>query len=220
MTPPDRPAAVLWDMDGTLIDSEPTWIRCQRSLAHEHGATWTETDGLDLVGADLPRTAAALQRAGVGLAAEAIVERLENDVLEALRQEITWRPGALALLGEMKTAGWLTAIVTTSSSAMAAAVVAAAPRKSFDTVVAAESSPAPKPAPDPYLQAAQLLRVPIAACIAIEDSSTGLASAIAAGAVCIAVASQAPLRTPPRGAIWSTLADRTLDDLAALLRSC
>ena len=70
------PAAVLWDMDGTLVDTEPYWMRAELELIREFGGTWTEEDALQVVGAGLWDAAAVFQRAGVDLPADEIVERL------------------------------------------------------------------------------------------------------------------------------------------------
>lgn len=217
MTALDGLPAVLWDMDGTLIDSESVWIDCQVHLARGYGGDWSTADGLELVGADMATTAAALQRRGVRLSAEDIIAMLDAAVLASLRTSILWRPGVPNLLESIAAAGWRSAIVTTSAMVLAEVVRQAAPAGSFGAVVAAGSTARPKPAPDPYWKAAELLETPISRCVAIEDSTTGLRSAIASGAVCIAVPNLTPLPVPPRGARWATLAGRTPEDLAALL---
>src|SRR4051812_3392235 len=112
------PAAVLWDMDGTLIDSEPVWIDSQVRLVEEHGGAWTRADGYALVGADMPATAIALQKAGVREGEAAIIDRLTREVIASLGAAIEWRPGALELVRELQSAGIPQAIVTTSIRAL------------------------------------------------------------------------------------------------------
>ena len=78
----DLPAAVLWDMDGTLVDTEPYWIECEHQLVNEFGGTWTEHDAASLIGSDLLDTATTLRAAGVDLEPVALVNRLMDGVIE------------------------------------------------------------------------------------------------------------------------------------------
>ncbi|MBM7510550.1 HAD superfamily hydrolase (TIGR01509 family) [Nocardioides cavernae] len=213
-----RLAAVLWDMDGTLIDSEPIWIAQQFVLAEKHGGTWSQEQGLALVGADMQDTAVAMQTAGVDMEAAVLVATLERAVIDSLRQSVPWRPGARELLTELRLEGIACAIATTSSNEMASLVAAAAPEGAITVVVGSEDVTRTKPSPEPYLRAAELLGVRASDCVAIEDSANGLASAIASGATSIAVPNDAVL--PERGdfVVWPTLAGRTVADLRALVR--
>ena len=213
-----RLAAVLWDMDGTLIDSEPIWIAQQFVLADKHGATWSREQGLALVGADMHDTAVAMQAAGVDMEAAVLVATLERAVIDSLRQSVPWRPGVRELLSELKLEGIACAIATTSSNEMASLVAAAAPEGAIAVVVGSEDVAQTKPSPEPYLRAAELLGVRASDCVAIEDSANGLTSAIASGATSIAVPNDAVL--PERGdfVVWPTLAGRTVADLRALVR--
>jgi HAD superfamily hydrolase (TIGR01509 family) len=205
-------------MDGTLIDSEPIWIAQQFALAEEHGATWSQQQGLALVGADMHDTAVAMQAAGVDMESAVLVATLERAVIDSLRQRVPWRPGARELLDELKLEGVACAIATTSSNEMASLVAAAAPQGAITVVVGSEDVTQTKPSPEPYLRAAELLGVRASDCVAIEDSANGLASAIASGATSIAVPNDAVL--PERGdfVVWPTLAGRTVADLRALVR--
>ena len=216
MTP--RLAAVLWDMDGTLIDSEPIWVAQQFVLAEKHGATWSREQGLALVGADMHDTAVAMQAAGVDMEAAVLVATLERAVIDSLRQSVPWRPGVRELLSELRLEGIACAIATTSSNEMASLVAAAAPKGAIAVVVGSEDVTQTKPSPEPYLRAAELLGVRASDCVAIEDSANGLASAVASGATSIAVPNDAVL--PERGdfVVWPTLAGRTVADLRALVR--
>ncbi|MBD3924504.1 HAD family phosphatase [Nocardioides cavernae] len=205
-------------MDGTLIDSEPIWIAQQFVLAEKHGGTWSQEQGLALVGADMQDTAVAMQTAGVDMEAAVLVATLERAVIDSLRQSVPWRPGARELLTELRLEGIACAIATTSSNEMASLVAAAAPEGAITVVVGSEDVTRTKPSPEPYLRAAELLGVRASDCVAIEDSANGLASAIASGATSIAVPNDAVL--PERGdfVVWPTLAGRTVADLRALVR--
>lgn len=185
---PTRPAAVLWDMDGTLADTEPYWMAAERALVAEFGGSWSDADALQMVGLALPDAAAVLQGAGVAMEASAIVDRLTADVIDAIEQRgVPWRDGARELLEEIRRAGIPTALVTMSMREMALSIVGQIPFTGFDVVVAGDDAARPKPFPDPYLQAASALGVDPAASIALEDSPTGIRSALAAGTVVIGV---------------------------------
>ena len=213
-----RLAAVLWDMDGTLIDSERIWIAQQFVLAEEHGSSWSHEQGLALVGADMHDTAVAMQAAGVDLAAEALVARLERAVIDSLRTSVPWRPGVIDLLHELQREGVPCAIATTSSHEMAALVADAAPPGAISVVVGSEDVTRTKPSPEPYLRAAELLGVRIDDCVAVEDSPNGLRSAIASGAASLVIPNDAALPDEGDFTRWPTLAGRTVADLRALVR--
>jgi HAD superfamily hydrolase (TIGR01509 family) len=193
---PHLPAAVLWDLDGTLVDTEPAWIEAEHRLAAEHGVEWTEEDGEAMVGSALPRAAAIMQERGVDLPADQIIDRLERGVFEIIGAHVPWQPGALELLTELRDEGVKCALVTMSFRAMADRIVAGAPTGVFAAVVAGDEVTHGKPHPEPYLRAAELLRVDIRRCVAIEDSPTGLAAAEASGARVVAIQRVVPV--PPR----------------------
>lgn len=212
------PAAILWDMDGTLVDTEPYWLTAERELVHSYGGTWTHEDGLSLVGSGLWTTAEIFQGRGVELSADEIVYHLTDRVLDQIRIEVPWRPGAVELLEAVKAAGIRTALVTMSIRRMADYVVSAFDFPAFDIVVAGDNVTHSKPHPEPYLRAAELLGVPAELCVAIEDSATGLASALASGATSIGVPLHVPLEEGTGHTIWHSLEGRTVDDLAAVFR--
>jgi HAD superfamily hydrolase (TIGR01509 family) len=202
-------------MDGTIVDTEPFWIRAETALVERFGGAWSPEQGLTLVGRGLEDSAGVLQRAGVRLAVPEIVDALTDDVVGMLGEGLPWQPGALELLRALRDAGVPTALVTMSVRRMAEAIAAAIPFPAFDAIVSGTDATRPKPFPDPYEQAAALLGVDPADAVAIEDSPTGLASAVAAGATVVGVPHLVPL---PDGAwtIWPTLAGRGLADLEAI----
>jgi HAD superfamily hydrolase (TIGR01509 family) len=185
-----RPAAVLWDMDGTLVDSEPYWIAAESELARDFGVSWTHEDGLSLVGNPLTVSGTILQDRGVDLPVDEIVDRLLHRVTEQVRESIPWQPDARALLDEVVAAGIPCALVTMSYRTLADAMLAHVPGV-FDVVVTGDAVTHGKPHPEPFLTAAQRLGVDIHDCVAIEDSPSGTASAHASGAVTIAVKREA-----------------------------
>ena len=180
--------AVLWDMDGTIVDTEPYWIAAEYEIVAAAGGTWSHEHAMAVVGADLTYTGQYLREHGsVDAEPHEIVEMLLDRVVASVQQEVPWRPGARALLAELSAAHIPTALVTMSWRRFAAEVVNALPEGSFNELVVGDDVDNGKPHPEPYLLAAQKLGVDIAHCIAIEDSPTGVASAAAAGAVVLAV---------------------------------
>ncbi len=183
-----RPAAVLWDMDGTIVDTEPYWIECEYELVAEFGGHWDQEKAHSLVGNDLRVSAAILRdRGGVDMPIDDIVNRLLDGVIERVRRKVPWRPGARDTLLALRKAGIPCALVTMSWTRFADAIVQSLPRGTFDVVITGDEVKNGKPPPEPYLTAANRLGVRAKDCIAIEDSPTGIASAVAAGCRTFAV---------------------------------
>jgi HAD superfamily hydrolase (TIGR01509 family) len=213
----DRPAAVLWDMDGTLVDTEPYWIACEFDLVAQYGGTWSLEHAHNLVGGALLESAEYLRKHGsVPLGAEEIVDRLVDGVVNRVREHIPWRPGAQALLERLVADGVPCALVTMSYRRLADAVLAGLPPGTFATVVAGDDVRNGKPHPEPYLTAAARLGVGPADCVAIEDSPTGVASAEAAGVPVLAVTHLLPIPDGPGRHVVETLDGLTPADLRAL----
>lgn len=183
------PLAVLWDMDGTLVDSEHYWSISQNRLANQYGAVWTEEDEKGVIGSSLYESSDLIKRKfGIeDRSVQEIIDHLTDEVIEQLKTVLPWRPGALELLLDLKQAGIKTALVTMSMRRMALAVAESIPFPAFDEVVAGDDVRFGKPHPEPYLTAAKRLGVDPSDCIAFEDSVTGLNSAAAAGTHAIGV---------------------------------
>jgi HAD superfamily hydrolase (TIGR01509 family) len=212
-----RPAAVLWDMDGTLVDSEEYWLSSEQNLAQEFNGTWEAQDGLDLIGMSLYYSTKVMKaKMGLELEPDEIINRLTDDVVAQLAVSIPWRPGAQELLRELKRRGIKTALVTMSMKRMAESVADQIPFKAFDVIVAGDMVSEGKPHPEPYLMAARLLGVAPEDCVAFEDSHTGLSSAEAAGTKAVGVTNIVPLPEKPGRIIWPTLEGVTLRDLRKL----
>jgi HAD superfamily hydrolase (TIGR01509 family) len=210
------PAAVFFDMDGTLVDTEPYWMRAEEELVTSFGGTWTHEDGFALIGSGLWHSAAVLRGRGVARTDDEIIEHLTSRVLEQVDVEVPWRPGARELLSDLKDAGIPTALVTMSLRRMADHFAAAFDFDAFTVVVGGDEVEHSKPHPAPYLRAAELLGVDPTHSIAIEDSTTGLASAVASGAISIGVPLHLALTEGLGYTIWPTLAGKSVADLAAL----
>lgn len=205
-------------MDGTLVDTEPYWMVSETALVSAWGGTWTHEDGMTLVGAGLWHSARVLQGRGVDLGEDEIVDRLTDGVLEQVAEHgIPWRPGAQSLLRELRDARVPTGLVTMSIRRMALQIADALDFDGFDVVVSGSDVEHAKPHPQPYLMAADQLGVDISACVAIEDSVPGAASAASAGAAVVAIPFHVPLPESRDYTLWDSLEGRTVADLRALL---
>ncbi|MFC5379656.1 HAD-IA family hydrolase [Aquipuribacter nitratireducens] len=197
-TSPPLPAAVLWDMDGTLVDTEPLWLRAETDLVTEHGGRWTLEDGLSLVGNPLIVSGRTIvERTGIRLSPQQVVDALLVRMVAAVRSAPPFRPGARELLEECVAAGVPAALVTMSYADLAGAVVDALPPGTFTTVVTGDAVVHGKPHPEPFLTAAARLGVDPSRCVALEDSVPGVASAEAAGCRVVAVPLHVPLDDAP-----------------------
>jgi HAD superfamily hydrolase (TIGR01509 family) len=211
------PAAVLWDMDGTLVDTEPYWIAEERTLVERHGGVWTDEHAHQLVGNDLMVSAEyILAHSPIELTPIEVVQELLAGVVARVAQHVPWRPGARELLASCVADGVPCALVTMSWESLATAVVRNLPRGSFTAVVTGDVVSHGKPHPEPYLAAARLLGVELGACIAIEDSPPGVASAVAAGIPTIAVPHHVEVPETLGAVQISTLAGLTPPDLLKL----
>jgi len=204
--------AVLFDMDGLLIDSEPLWLEAETAVMARLGADWTEADQVQLLGGSLERTVRyLLAKATRPAPPEVIGEWLMSGIAELVRRRgVPVRPGARELLAEVAQAGLPSALVTSSERRFMNAVLAGT-GLSFDVLVCADDVTATKPDPEPYLLAAKLVGVPPGDCFALEDSPNGVASAEAAGCRVIAVPSLVPISPAPGRVVVRSLLDLQAD---------
>lgn len=214
--------AVLWDMDGTLVDTEPYWFRAETSLTAEHGVPWTHEQATALVGNSLPTSAAILREAGVGLGIRQIIDTLVDSVIDQVREAVPWRPGARELLAEIRDADVPCVMVTMSERKLASEIHRLLPSGTFEFVISGDMVERGKPDPQPYDLAVERLSATCGVLsreriVAIEDSLPGLASAKAAGVVTLGVPNMVALPDGPGHTLWPTLEGRGLADLRRLL---
>ena len=211
------PAAVLFDLDGTLIDSEPYWMQSERELAAEHKTEWSQEDGDKLIGMSLYDSSRLIkQQLGSELHHEEIIDKLTDGVNKQLARSIPWRPGAEALLRELRRKKVKTALVTMSMRRTALQVVETIPFKAFDVVVAGDDVVHGKPHAEPYVKAATLLGVDPRDCVAFEDSITGILSAEAAKTKAVGIPNMMIIPQHEGRILWATLEGVTLKKLREL----
>ena len=215
----DLPAALLFDMDGLLVDTEGTWYVVEAELMAELGGPWDEQHQLALFGGSLEQSArymlGLVDRPDVTEAwvAEAMVDGM---VRQLGGGPVAWRPGAHALLAAAVEAGVPCALVSSSMRRVVDAVLEAVGRHHFVATVSGDDVERTKPHPDPYLLAAELLGVPASSCVALEDSEIGAASARAAGCRTVVVPSLVPVADETADLVVGSLAELDLASLGRL----
>ncbi|MBT2247606.1 HAD family phosphatase [Arthrobacter sp. BHU FT2] len=214
--------AVLWDMDGTIVDTEPYWIAAEHALVEAHGGTWSHEQAMQLVGQSLTFSAGLLQKAGVAMEIREIIDTLTSQVISSVRQQVPWRPGARELLEDLHQSGVRCALVTMSEGPLARQVVDSLPRQYFEFLVTGDTVTRGKPHPEAYLTAVERLRetdphLHLGHCVALEDSAPGVAAAVASGVATVAIPHIVPLPEHSHYTLWDTLEGRTREDLEQLL---
>ncbi|VXB32198.1 HAD-superhydrolase, subIA, variant 3 family protein [Arthrobacter sp. 9AX] len=209
-------------MDGTIVDTEPYWIAAEHALVEAHGGTWSHQQAMQLVGQSLTFSAGLLRQAGVDLEIREIIDHLTAEVVASVRKQVPWRPGARELLEDLHQAGVRCALVTMSEGPLAREVVASLPRPYFEVIVTGDTVTQGKPHPEAYLKAVELLQTtdPDLSrdnCVALEDSTPGVAAAVASGVATVAIPHIVPLPEDEGYFLWESLAGRSLADLEDLL---
>jgi HAD superfamily hydrolase (TIGR01509 family) len=214
---------VLFDMDGTLVDSEGLYTVALTELAAEYGGRLSAAARLATVGVGT-LDSMTIVHADIGQPwrdPAVSAARLEDRVMELFAGGLRWRPGARELVLQVRAAGIPTALVTSTVRRLVTVALPTLGPENFDAVVCGDDVAATKPDPAPYLTAARLLGVPAAACVAVEDSPAGVASARAAGMPVVAVPQEVPV--PPADGVHhvSSLTDvdlTLLTEIPAILQ--
>ncbi len=190
--PPPLPAAVVFDNDGLLLDTESVWTRAEQDLFERRGLEFTPADKLELVGTSAEIAGGILERrlGEPGGAAE-LIEELNVLVVAELEHGVEAMIGARDLLEQLRERGTPLALVSNSPLRFVRrSIELAGFEEHFDVIVSAHEVAAPKPAPDPYLEACRRLGIePGPEVVALEDSPTGVAAARAAGLTVIGIPS-------------------------------
>jgi HAD superfamily hydrolase (TIGR01509 family) len=216
-----RPAAVVFDNDGLLLDTEDAWTRAEVVLFRRHGGEFTLEHKRDLIGSSHTVAAGKIERMlrAPGRGQELIAELHALVMAEALN-DVRPRPGAVELVAALHEAGIPIAVASNSPRDFLDRVMATAGvTGSFDVTVAGDEVEHPKPAPDVYLAACARLGADPSASVGIEDSPTGAAAAKRAGMTVVGVPYIPDMAIPHADVVAESLADAVVYDACGLVPS-
>ena len=213
--------AVVFDMDGVLIDSEPVWERVRRKFVADRGGRWPEDAQDRMMGMSTAEWSAYISEDfGLRLPAPRVAELVVAAMAAEYQAHLPLLPGAVDAVRDLS-ARWPLAVASSAPKSLIEAVLdISGLRPAFAAAVSSEEVPRGKPAPDVYLEAAARLQVPPASCAAVEDSSNGLRAAAAAG--CAVIAVPRPEYPPAADAlgqasvVLDSLTELTADTITAL----
>ena len=213
--------AVVFDMDGVLIDSEPVWERVRRKFVADRGGRWPEDAQDRMMGMSTAEWSAYISEDfGLRLPAPRVAELVVAAMAAEYQAHLPLLPGAVDAVRDLS-ARWPLAVASSAPKSLIEAVLdISGLRQAFAAAVSSEEVPRGKPAPDVYLEAAARLQVPPASCAAVEDSSNGLRAAAAAG--CAVIAVPRPEYPPAADAlgqasvVLDSLTELTADTITAL----
>lgn len=209
-------SAVCFDMDGTLVDTEPLWHRSLIAMCAAEGVEWTQADCDRYVGKPMELWIADMRSRGMPGTDDALRSRAVHLVADAVGDDVPWLPGARELLAALADARIPTALVTNAGRANADAILRAAPAGALEVVVTSDDVAHAKPHPEPYLTAARLLGVDPAAVIGVEDSGAGAHAVVAAGMELWFVRSHSPDPGFEPARSVASLAEVTVDEVLAV----
>jgi HAD superfamily hydrolase (TIGR01509 family) len=206
--------AVMFDMDGLIVDSEPFWFEVECSIMERLGGDWDDRDQAALVGGSLDRSLDYLLAKATRPASREAVGRWMVDGMVALltTRPVPVLPGALALIAEVAAAGVPYALVTSSERPVMEAVLDSL-KITFPVAICGDDVTASKPDPEPYLLATAKLGADPGQSVVLEDSPNGVAAAEAAGCLVVAVPSIVPISPAPGRRVVSSLADLSLAEV-------
>ena len=213
-----RPAAVVFDNDGLLLDTEDAWTRAEVKLFERHGRVFTASHKRDMIGSSHLIAAGKLERMldlpGHG---PVLMAELHDLVMIEVTTDVLPRPGAAELVADLLAAGIPIALATNSPRVFCErALIAGGMDGRFAAVVCSDDVPNPKPEPDVYLEACRRLAADPARSVALEDSPTGASAARAAGMTVIGIPSLEDLPIPAAHMIESSLASPRVREACGL----
>jgi HAD superfamily hydrolase (TIGR01509 family) len=207
-------SAILFDMDGTLIDSEPLWLEAEIEIMEELGCNWDQQDQINCLGGPIDKTENYMQDRSNNIKPFGYFTKKLDDVMEQkLSTKLDLIPNALEIINECKRSELKMALVTASSGRLMRAVLKRFPVGIFDTVVSYDDVERSKPDPEPYLLAAKTLGVDITNCVILEDSLTGVQSGLSAGAQVIGIPHLVKMPSNPNLRVVESLSEINMDRL-------
>jgi HAD superfamily hydrolase (TIGR01509 family) len=207
-------SAILFDMDGTLIDSEPLWLEAEIEIMEELGCNWDQQDQINCLGGPIDKTENYMQDRSNNIKPFGYFTKKLDDVMEQkLSTKSNLIPNALEIINECKISEIKIALVTASSERLMRAVLKRFPVGIFDTTVSYDDVKRSKPNPEPYLLAAKTLGVDITNCVVLEDSLTGVQSGLSAGAQVIGIPHLVKMPSNPNLRVVESLSEINMDRL-------
>jgi HAD superfamily hydrolase (TIGR01493 family) len=205
--------AVIFDLDGVLVDSEQVWDRVRRGFVQAHGGTWRDDSSRHMMGLSTREWSHYLAAdLGVQLTDDELADQVIEEMKRDYGRNLPLVLGSAAAVRRLS-ASWPLAVASGSPRSLIDAVVEGASiQNAFQVLLSCDEVKAGKPAPDVYLEAARRLNVSPERCAVVEDSSNGIKSAAAAGAVIIAIPNQ--MYPPPESVL--ALANLVLTDIEQL----
>ena len=206
--------AILFDMDGLFIDSEPEWHAAETEMMRSYGYDWQPADQLQCLGGPLARVTEYMSSClKGGIKPEILAKEIIDEMTTRLSSATTYMPGAIEFSKLVSQARIPQALVSASPRTLVNAVVSNLDQNYFKETVAAGDIERTKPFPDPYLHAAKLLDVEISNCLIFEDSQTGITAATASGAFVVAIPHYIEVKESQRLKRIESFVGRSLQDL-------
>jgi HAD superfamily hydrolase (TIGR01509 family) len=212
-----RAAAVLFDLDGLLVDSEPVWYAAEAEVVAQLGGEWNHEHQAALVGGTLDAGCRyMLELTGSDVSVEELRDRLLDRMVTHFRGDLPVHAGALELVDSVRDRGVPTGLVSSSYRLLVDAALDRLGAERFDVTVAGDEVAAGKPQPDPYLLACRELAVAPGRTVVLEDADAGVRSAEAAGCTVVAIPSVRPIVATPTRPVLTSLNQIDPDWLLAL----
>ena len=207
-------SAILFDMDGTIIDSEPLWLQAEIQVMAELGCHWDEQDQINCLGGPMERTEKYMQEKSGNVKPYGYFGQRLNEVMKLkFVKDLELIPNALELITKSKEAGLKTALVTASGRELMNSALTRFPESSFDIAISRDDVANSKPHPEPYLMAAEKLKVKITECVVLEDSMTGVRAGLDSGAQVVAISHIIPIANEKNLRVISNLSEITFKQL-------
>jgi len=208
--------AVFFDMDGTLVDTEPYWLESETELMARYGYAWTSDDQRHCLGGPLPRVGRYMHELARAENAEFFVEELVSLVSSKFSHSLDFMPGARELLNEIRSLGIPVGLVSASPRVLVDATLSNIGSDLFEVSISSQDVRNSKPDPESYLTAASQLNVEISKSLILEDSLTGISSAEASGAWVLAIPHIVEVKAGPRTRVVDSLVDFSLAKVSSL----
>ena len=207
-------SAILFDMDGTIIDSEPLWLQAEIQVMAELGCHWDEQDQINCLGGPMERTEKYMQDRSGNVKPYGYFGQRLNEVMKLkFVKDLELIPNALELITKSKEAGLKTGLVTASGRELMNSALTRFPENSFDIAISRDDVANSKPHPEPYLMAAERLKVKIDECLVLEDSMTGVRAGLDSGAQVVAISHIISIANEKNLRVISNLSEITFNQL-------